>query len=467
MKILKYCCILLLFVIPSLLRADFPICIQDSGQGSPAVAWGDTNYFVIWEDGRYPVPFNSPDIYRQFVTSAGTLIDTNFLVGPDAGAQSNPTLAYDGTNYLIVWEEGNFPSLPYIYAQLVSSEGVPIDNSFPVCDTEAMEPTVCWNGTNYLIVWRDARNNFLESDIYGQIVLPNGALLDTNFAISIAPEEQRGPSIASDGTNYLVVWSDGRNWDTNYNDIYAQLIFQNGTLIDTNFAVSSSPNIQSDPVIAWNGVNYLVVWLEYGVDIYGQFISSEGNLIDSNFIISARPNDQRYPSIACDSVNHLVIWQEGHTWDSLDIYGQFVSQNGSLVDTIFAISTAPYGQHMPAVDCSGEDYLVVWQDGRDEDGVDYDIYGNIIQTLGVEETIQDTRNKSGRLKVFPNPFISYVKIIGMSHQEVEIYDISGQIVQRIKDSVWNGRNKNNKETPPGIYFLKAKEYKTVKVIKLR
>jgi hypothetical protein len=61
-------------------------------------------------------------------------------------------------------------------------------------------PAVAFDGTNYLVVWQDGRGTYY--DIYGARVSRAGVVLDPGgFAISTATREQRMPAVAFDGTN--------------------------------------------------------------------------------------------------------------------------------------------------------------------------------------------------------------------------------------------------------------------------
>ena len=83
-----------------------------------------------------------------------------------------------------------------------------------------------FTGNNFLVVWADSRNGE-DLDIYGARLSLTGALIDaSSFAISSAPEDQRNPAVAFDGSRYYVVWEDNRDFG---NDIYGARVETNGT----------------------------------------------------------------------------------------------------------------------------------------------------------------------------------------------------------------------------------------------
>ena len=232
-----------------LINNDFPICNEATAdQWVPAVAFDGTNYLVVWEDWRNA----TRDIYGQMVSPAGVLQGGNFPICNAAAGQLDPAVAFDGTNYLVVWRDGRNATTD-IYGQRVSPAGVLQGGNFPICNAAAgqLDPAVAFDGTNYLVVWRDGRN--ATSDIYGQRVSPAGGLLGGNFFIcNEATALQRNPAVTFDGTNYLVVWEDRRNATQ---DIYGQFVGPNPLQVD--FASASGTGnmtLQTD-----NG-NFRQVW---------------------------------------------------------------------------------------------------------------------------------------------------------------------------------------------------------------
>ena len=107
------------------------------------------------------------------------------------------------------------------------------------------------------MVWRDNRNS--TSDIFAALVSPNGEVLTgPGFSVSTAPNEQSDPSIAFDGTNFFVAWTDRRGVSL---DIYGARVSPGGGVVDVGGkAVSTATGPQAVPAVAFDGTNYLVVW---------------------------------------------------------------------------------------------------------------------------------------------------------------------------------------------------------------
>jgi hypothetical protein len=282
---------------------SFPICTATNGQFRPMVAFDPANnrFLVVWNDTRD----SSNDIYGQLVNTDGTMY---------------PTLGDTAANIPI--------------STAANSQYVP-DISF---DTSS---------ERFLVVWQDSRN--ADSDIYGQLVNADGSLYPTpgdttsNFVVNNASDNQAVPAVAYDSNNrrFLVVW------DTSPNDnIYGQLINTDGSLYPTpsdttsEFPISTAANSQRETSVAFDSINsrFLVVWRDFrssNNDIYGQLIDEEGALFPSpgdttaNTSICTDTSSQGWPDVSYCSMSRrfLAVWYDHR---DASLYGQIIDEDGSL-----------------------------------------------------------------------------------------------------------------------------------------
>ncbi len=426
----------------TLLDAEpFIISDETGAQMSPRVAFDGTNYLVVWYDSRSGVSY---DIYGSRVAQDGTVLNSaGIAISTADDYQSFPDVSFDGTNYMVVWQDQR-SGTPDIYGSRVDQNGIVLDPSgIPISEAtnEQNQPSIDFDGTNYFVAWYDSRTS-TEYDIYGTLLNTSGTVLNpAGIAISTAADYQYRPSVSFDGTNYLVVWydrRDGANYDifgaridqsgvvlepsgipiTNmdvgqatpsvthysgqwltvwrdnrnggYYDIYGSRISASGTITDpSGILISASAQSQGKPAVASDGINYLVVWEEarsggYSTDIYGMRIDASGKQLDDDAIaISTSPGSQAYPAVAFDNDStYLVVWQDNRSGSGIDIYGSCVTTSGNVLDLPgIAISTATGRQQFPSVAFDGTNFLVVWSDERDGYSA-RDIYGTLVAPDG-------------------------------------------------------------------------------------
>jgi len=345
-------------------------------QGNPALAFDGTNFLAVWQDVRTGV---DDDVYAARVNQAGVVLDpSGIAVSTAAYWQVLAAVAFDGTDFLVVWQDARSNSTYDIYGARVSQAGVVLAG-IRVCSAAGHQqhPSVAFADTNFLVVWQDVRSS-RDDDVYAARVTPSGTVLDpSGIVVSTVSSSQYHPAVASDSANFLAVWEDWRGGADA--DVYGARVTPSGTVLDpSSIALSRAALNQNSAAVAFGGTNYLVVWEDYRQgtysDIYGARVTLGGLVLDPGGIaISTAARSQRYPAIAFDGENFLVVWQ-GTGSGSIDIYGARVTPYGTVLDSAgIAISTAAYGQYFPAIAYDGAGYLVVWQDERS--GGSPDIYG--------------------------------------------------------------------------------------------
>jgi hypothetical protein len=363
--------------------AGFVISHGVDYQDAPAVAFDGANFLVAWED-RDTVDH----IHGARVTPAGTVLDTaGVVISPAEGGQYRPAIAYGGASYLATWDSYH-DGEEDVRGARVAPTGTVLDSAGVEISQAAngqQSPALAFDGTNFLVAWQDYRDGSGFTDIYGTRVSPQGAILDsTSFVISHAANDQRDPALAFDGANFLVVWDDGRDggdWD-----IFGARVTPQGQVLDTaGVAISRSAYAHCFPALAFDGTNFFVVWYErlYGglTDIQGARVTPQGAVLDTAGIaISQSQDNEYYPAIASDGTNLLAVWSDWRGGGG-NVYGARVTPQGQVLDTAgFDISRAPSGASSPDLCFDGTNYLAIWDDGRTL--VRTDIYGARVSPQG-------------------------------------------------------------------------------------
>ncbi len=386
MKYKNFGMVLFFMALPSLLLS-FVICNEAGEQHCPSVASDGTNFLVIWQD--------KSKIWGQLVDNNGDLINTNFCISTEMENfhQCDPSVAFNGSNYLVVWHGYIDYDRNYnIYGRFIAPDGTldQIKENFLIFEGAGSQysPVVASDGTNFLVVWEDWTNGTLQSDIYGQIVDPTGNFIESRFAISDKDNGQHGASITFGGSNYLVVWHDYRNEYPSH--IYGQKIDGVGNLVGNEIPIATAPSSNYHeklyPDVAFDGTNFLVVWGdENATKIYGKRVTISGTVIDANNIEISDPS-ARYrcaPKVAFDGTNYLTVWQDSRDWKPLwNIYGKKINYSNPLDPSkknFLIYSKYSYHLRSPTIAFGNGKYLVVWEDNSGGNNTSWDIYGKIEQ----------------------------------------------------------------------------------------
>lgn len=303
----------------------------------------------------------------------------DILISGGTADQIHPQIAYSGQGHsLIVWENRE-NQLSDIYG-IIENNGQTPPYPFQICTApgDQRNPVVAWDGTNYLVAWQDTRSGN-SSDISAVRVTPQSNVLEGNsaqdagVAICTAINDQFHPSLVWGGKNYLLAWEDFRN---NSGKIYTMRISKDLQLLDGSpttggLLIGGGDGLQVKPKVAWNGTNYFVVWeshkSESSSDIYGCRVSPSGQLLDTPGIGAALFEDDNIklnPNVASDGEDFFVVW-DAHNTGYADIIGLMVTDDGSLVTQgPFPIAEGPLDQLTPTIIWCTNHYMVLWKDTR-------------------------------------------------------------------------------------------------------
>lgn len=87
------------------------------------------------------------------------LLSTEFSICTTNGAQYNRDVAFDGTNFLVIWEDHRSgTALYHLYGSRVTSSGSVLDpngDRYAAQNDTVMDQSIAWGGGTYLIAYRD------------------------------------------------------------------------------------------------------------------------------------------------------------------------------------------------------------------------------------------------------------------------------------------------------------------------
>jgi hypothetical protein len=333
----------------------------------PQVCSFGSTFMVVWEDRRT----GTSKVYASRVDSTPKSIDRNgILVADSTGAQESPSVAYDGTRLLVAWRTS---SEMLVRGARISTTGSVLDpNGRSISSGRANSSgvAVCANGA-FMVGWSNLTPG--NSDVLVTPVSGNGVVsYPAGVVASLGLCDQRDHAVAYNGSEYAVVWAQTTNGGSH---IWGARLSRNGTLLTPN-PVSITLSVggtQSQPDIAWNGTNYLLVWThDSGAesDIKGCRLRSDLSSVEAVPItICSAVEKQARPCVASGGGAFLVAWEDSRNAISpyyyTDIYGALVSSGGSVTPLAAAISLGSANQLKPRAASEGSAYLVVWEDYRD------------------------------------------------------------------------------------------------------
>jgi len=350
--------------------------------GAPAVAAGSGRFFVVWADVR------EGGIYGTRLKPDGTLLDPEGLrLNPSTDRGVRPAVAYDGKNFLVVWEtiDGIFgirvnpdgrvlgPLLTVIRSSEASEPAIacsdkklclvtfsvegtegdtigfrrvtregdilrpPVGTSLGRGTTIADESSIAWDGKNFLVVWSDTVGGEDSPDIYGARVSLDGRILDDRdgLPISTAAGAQRSPDVVWTGRRFLTVWEDSREGPFL---IFGARVRKDVTVDEpAGFLISrmSPPFANVDPAVAHHNWKSLVVW-RGGDAILGARVDEDGDVLDDEpFVIAQESDEQFFPDVAYGSNRFLTAYGHGGTSEPpFEVRARVVEHDATVEDFV-------------------------------------------------------------------------------------------------------------------------------------
>jgi cysteine-rich repeat protein len=414
---------------PSPIFIAAPTAIPLASSAVPAVASDGSSFFVAWLDARTnPVG----DVHGRLVGSDGSL-GTETAIATGTFAKAGVRVARGGGRTLVTWIDSRADAAGDVWGALLDATGSLVGTAFPVDVAPGRQSDACatWTGSDFLVAWNqpqgaidgvaDVRARHISiagvvSDpaivIAANLVGPTSLALGSDAAgtafaawfdepfLSVGPivgsriagdvvvdapgipllkgdNNQQSPAVASDGTDYLVVWADDRSNQGGVGPgaIYGAIVGADGAVTSPGtFHIADDYHADVPPHVVYGHGEYLVTWSYYNI-LVGARVGRDGTILgsqlefvgDTGFLgewvpamVAYDPTDQLY----------LLTWSYGGDTEPNNGEAMMVHRvesirldaNGGWLAPILDLSVEYHDAFVRSVAFDGTNFVVAWDE---------------------------------------------------------------------------------------------------------
>lgn len=366
----------------------------------PNIAINTNGGYVVWQDNITDpagVGISAMQI-NSTLSGSGDVFAVNTLT---TNSQEHARVALlKGGGAAFVWQ-GSSQNNRHIYARFLNSGNLWTTTTNVLVSTftntfQTSPAIATLTNGDVIVVFSSFDQTGSNSlyDVYGQLFSANGTAIGTNFLINVFTQyNQRSAAVAAlTNGGFVVAWisEEERTYEQNAGsnsisytsslsqlpsaDVYERIFTVSGATVTPSsgeIQVDEDPYPCAAPAIAVaSDGSYMVTWCandvtnvtSTGWDIYARSFTNAagGPVIPVNTYTAG---DQYNPQISAIGGDYMIIWTSlGQDGSREGVFGQFVHENGALINNEFLVNTTTLGQQMePAVASDGsENFLTVW-----------------------------------------------------------------------------------------------------------
>ncbi|GAG64604.1 unnamed protein product, partial [marine sediment metagenome] len=271
----------------------------------------------------------------------------------------------------------------------------------------------------------------------------------------------RFPCIAVFDSSIHIAWDDRR--DGNY-EIYYKRSTDNGENWGLDTRLTNNSNYSLLPSIAASDSIVHIVWNDHngGSVIYYKRSTDNGVNWETEACIS-QFSSAYFPIVTASGFNVHAVWYRILGLSNNEIYYNCSVNAGVNWGDDFRLTNNDGHSSHPSIAVSDTTVHVIWADDRDGN---YEIYykRNSTGNPGIEETpiVREPESKV-RLDIYPNPFVSYARILGHEDDDFMLYDILGRLLEIYKGEQIGA------DLSPGVYFIEgfSEGFAPVRIVKVK
>jgi len=360
---------------------------------SPSLVLTDDGYAIAWDDNRDGA--EQEEIYFARFSKDGMKIGDDLRVTNSDGYSMGCSLAFTGSEFGIAWSDerehlGDFE----LYFTRISQEGIKIGDDIKVTNVPGGEyelsPSLIFTGSEFAVSWNDSHEGNLE--IYFSKISMDGNAIGEITRVSDFPHNSALSSLVFSGSEFGIAWVDFRDSESN-GEIYFCRLAIDGTKIGNEIRVSDLPYRSTYPSLVFTGSEYGVVWHDYRndvsfSDIYFAKMSLDGIKIGTDHRITFGDFDSqsssRYAKLTFSGSEFGVSWTQVFPYGEearFDNYFTRISLDGERIgENVLLKSDRGIIELFSCTSLlfDGDDYVIAWEDYRNFNMNNIDIYINFI-----------------------------------------------------------------------------------------
>jgi hypothetical protein len=241
----------------------------------------------------------------------------------------------------------------------------------------SFQQDVASDGTQFLVVWADQRDD-RNFDIFGARVTAGGAISDTSgIKIATGTATVGKPRVASVGNGFVVAWEQSAG--AGNNDVVAAFVSTAGAVTQLGNVAATASN-ESEIGIAGQSGNALITWQSGTTSIMGAVYN--GTTVGAPFAVVTGTGTEADPAVGSNGAGtYLVTYTE--TGSSTNIRGQLVTSAGALSGAAFDVAATTGAEVQSTVGFDGTNFIVAFQAATDIKGARVSPAGMLLDATAV------------------------------------------------------------------------------------
>jgi len=324
----------------------------------PDVAFDGTNYLVVWSDNR-AIAGHLIGVDGARVSPSGTVLDpSGFTIFRSLVNSSIPAVAFDGTNFVVAATD----QYGSVRVNRVSPAGQVLDGSSgkQVASTSGYVDVleVAAGAGKSLVAW----TNFTpgSGSIRAHLVDSGGVASGSTLNLSSSGSDHV-PAASFNGTTFLVAWRRGSSFGAG--SVAGVRIATDGQILDsTPIGIGTAAADRTDVSVASVGTTWLVAW-QGASGIVAARVSGSGAVLDATAVALGNSTSTGAPAVAGDGTRFHVAWLAYSGGDTNLLVNRIGTSSGPLDGTGVVVTNASRGTS-PSIACAPGGCFSVWSDTR-------------------------------------------------------------------------------------------------------